>query len=103
VVIEIYNIDVKKKRKEKHMSQQELSDLSGVSTSHISNIEADNSIRVKTATLVVLEKLAYAMKVCPIKIISYDCKQCELRHECPELNENFEEEQFMEKDLNYYI
>jgi transcriptional regulator with XRE-family HTH domain len=60
----MFVIGLKKFRHSRHLTLEELSELSGISTSQLSRLEADNVIRNRSTTLATIEKIALALKIC---------------------------------------
>lgn len=58
-------IIIKEERLKKRLTQKELSRLSGISQSHISDIEND----VKSPTIRTIEKIASALKINPLDLL----------------------------------
>lgn len=58
-------IIIREERLKKRLTQKELSRLSGISQSHISDIEND----VKSPTIRTIEKIASALKINPLDLL----------------------------------
>jgi transcriptional regulator with XRE-family HTH domain len=97
----MYTLTIKKIRRIKHLTLEQLSELCGISVSQLSRLEADNIVRNRTTTLTTLENIAISMKICPNDILWYDCKNCELNKTCPKHKVNLDE--IIEENLSFYI
>lgn len=58
---DIIRDNIKKYRKEKNLTQQDLADLAGISRQYVTDIENEN--RNKHITIAILERIADAMNV----------------------------------------
>lgn len=97
----MYTLPIKKIRNQKHMTLEQLSEITGISVSQLSRLEADNLVRSRSTTLVTLEKIALGLSVCPKDLLYYDCETCQLKNNCKK--EKVDINDLMEENLQFYI
>lgn len=98
----MYNLKIiKKLRQRKGMTQSQLADLVGIDRSYLSRLETHNIARNRTPTLLLLEKIAFCLDVCPRDIIRYDCNGCLIFEKCEKDKVDLDE--IIEENLNFYI
>jgi transcriptional regulator with XRE-family HTH domain len=85
------------------MSQRRLSQKSGVSTSYISKLEADNSIRDRSPNLAILEALACSLTICVRDLVFYPCIECSQAEKCVNIKKDMREpDVIIEEILSQY-
>jgi transcriptional regulator with XRE-family HTH domain len=95
---------VKRHRKRRRIRQKDLSKKSGVSTSYISYLEADNSIRDRTPTLQIIENLATSLEICINDLIFYPCIECPLNTTCNKKEKDMRDPDVISNEiLDFYI
>lgn len=73
VILFMLKLAIKTIRKTKGVTQEELSLRTGLSQSYLSELEKSDSLA--NPTLKTIETIAEALNVCPIDLISCDCKE----------------------------
>jgi transcriptional regulator with XRE-family HTH domain len=100
----MYRILVKRHRRRRRIRQKDLSKKSGVSESHISHLEADNSVRDRTPTLQTVENLAIAMEICPYDIVMYPCIECVINSTCSKPEKDMRDPDIIiDEILDFYL
>jgi transcriptional regulator with XRE-family HTH domain len=100
----MYTLYIKKFRHLRHLSQEELAFLSGISASYISRLESDNITRSRSPKLSVLLDISLALKICPRDILFYECINCVLSTECNKKQYLDEyDDDFYENNVIYYL
>lgn len=74
----LLEIRLKDVRKEKHITQKELSKKSGYTQAYISQLESG---KIANPSLNVVSDLAKSLKVCPFKLLKHTDKCCECNKE----------------------
>lgn len=97
----MYTLPIKKIRTQKHMTLEQVSEITGISVSQLSRLEADNLVRSRSTTLVTLEKIALGLCICPKDLLYYDCETCSLKNNCKK--EKVDINDLMEENLQFYI
>lgn len=99
----IYDLRIiKKLRIAKGLTQEQLAELAGIDRSYISRLETENITRDRSPTLATLEKLAFALEVCPQDLAFYSCTKCKLNNKCLRKNKT-DYEDIDEESLNFYL
>ena len=73
-------INLKKYRKIRGLTQQELGKKVGVTQQYIASIEGKN--RTKSPTLDVIARLCYALEICPYDLLHFNCTRKDIVDEC---------------------
>lgn len=68
------SLDIKGIRKSNIITQEKLSNLTGLSQSYISSLES--SCEKVNPTINTISEIAKALDVCPLDIISCNCEKC---------------------------
>lgn len=72
----MFKLKIREIRLKKRITQEELSYRSGVSQGYISYLERDNIARDKSPRLETIERIAKGLEICPLKLLSCECKHC---------------------------
>lgn len=74
-VLWVFKLRIRELRLKKHLSQEELALRSGISQNYISLLEK-GTLRTKSPTLRVIERLAKTLDVCPLELLKCNYKDC---------------------------
>jgi len=74
-VDKLFNLMIRKRRNELHMSQEELAFLSGVSQNTISLLEKGNCRTTAIGERTILQ-IAEALECCPLTLLKCNCEYC---------------------------
>lgn len=100
----MYKILIRKHRRVRRMTQKQLAQRSGVSTSYISHLEKYGILRDRTPTMQCIESLAIALAMCPSDIIIYPCIECNISLTCTRKQKDMRTvKEIADEILEYYI
>jgi transcriptional regulator with XRE-family HTH domain len=100
----VYVLYIKKFRKLRRLTQEELAFKCGLSPSYISRLETENIIRDRSPNLKTLIDIANALSVCPSDILTYECNGCEQYQSCTKCKYVEQDDtNFFENNLKYYL
>lgn len=97
----MFDLQIKKYRNLRHLSQEQLGLLCDLSPSYISRLEA-GTLRDRSPTLNTILNVAYSLAVCPLDLISFDCNQCKLKDNCKKREKDYSSTCSMQ-DIEYYL
>lgn len=97
----MFDLQIKKYRQLRHMSQEQLGLLCDLSPSYISRLEAGNS-RDRSPTLASILAISYSLNVCPLDMLSFDCDKCKIKDTCRK-HKIKHSTNYTANDIEYYL